>query len=132
MSNPEMNSKPIIPNITGNPMLDTAIRIGLTSGSAALTAIILTWLNAHGFVDPHLSVLIGGVVLSTLIGAATVIWSFVQTRLNKLSVVQHTIEAVATGQISDAVKVAALKAPSVSEEQITKALNNAETIKGQQ
>lgn len=132
---PDTNStaqKPLVPSITGYPLLDTLLRIGLTSGSAALTAVILTWLNAHGFNDPNLSVMIGGAILTTLIGAATVGWSLIQAKLNQLSIVQHVMNAAATGEIPENIKLAAIKAPSVSEETITKALNNAETIKAAQ
>lgn len=125
-------NKPLIPSITGNPFLDTAIRIGLTSASAAITAVILTWLNAHGFHDPNLGLEVGGAVLATMIGAATVIWSFLQTKMNQLAVVQHVITTAATGEIPDNIKAAAVKAPSISDVEITKAINNAEATKASQ
>jgi len=123
------DKRALIPSITGNPLLDTAIRVVLTSASAAITALIVKHLADMGFSDPDLKAEIGAAVFSTLVGAATVTWSIVQTHLNQMSVVQHTVDALATGEVSDAVKVAAMKSSSITDERIILAADNAEAIK---
>lgn len=125
-------NKPLIPSITGNPLLDTLLRGALLAGSAYVTAILVTWANAHGFTGPNVSLEIGAAVLSTMVTVAVFAWSFIQTKLNQLSVAQHVITTQATGVIPENVKIAAIKAPSISEVEITKALNNAEATKASQ
>lgn len=131
MANPDaaVPAKPIVPAITGNPFIDTALRVLLTSAAAAITAIIVTWLAAHGYNDPNMALMVGGGVLSVLIGAVTVIWSFLQTKLNQTNTVHQVINAVATGVIPDNIMKVAIASPKVSDVQIMKASDNAETIK---
>lgn len=132
MSNPGTAKDKIVPSITGNPLLDTTIRVVLTTLSAAITTFIVVHLQKLGFSDPNLTVEIGALVFSILLGAATVVWSLVQTKLNQINTVTHVINAAATGEIPESIKIAAIKAPTISEETITAALNNAEAIKNQQ
>lgn len=128
-TNTGADKKPIIPSITGYPMLDTAIRVLLTSLAASVTTLIVKHLSDMGFNDPNLSIEVGSAVLTVMIGAATVGWSFVQTRLSKNAVVEHTVEALATGQVPDAVKAAAVASPKISDEKIVAAGINAEAIR---
>lgn len=127
----DTGSKPVIPSITGYPQLDTLLRGAIIAGSSYLTARCIDWMNLHHLTNSDLQITVGGAILSSMILVATLVWGQIQTRLNKLSAVQHVITAAATGTISDEVKVAAIKAPSISEVEITKALNNAEVLKGQ-
>lgn len=90
-------SEPVIPSITGYPQLDSLIRSALLSAAAALTAVIVTWLNAHGFTDPNLSVMIGGAILS-LLGAVVIAgWGFLQAQWSKRVVSVATTSGVRAG-----------------------------------
>lgn len=114
---------PVIPSITGSPQLDTLIRYGLIAGSTALTAIIVTWLNAHGFSDPNLSTAVGAAVLGVLGVIATAAWGFLNNRIIKTAVVEHVVTAAMTGNVPVAVAAAATPEQEV---RITDALNSAQ------
>lgn len=113
-------STPVIPSITGSPQLDTLIRYGLIAGSTALTAVIVTWLNAHGFNDPNLTTVVGAAILGVLVTLATMAWGFLQNKIIKTAVVEHIVSAAATGTVP--VSVAAAATPE-QEVRITDALN---------
>lgn len=113
----------VIPSITGSPQLDTAIRYGLITGSTFVTGIIVGWLNAHHFVDPNLTVIVGGAVLTVMTAAATMFWGFLQNRMATASVVDHVTTAAITGTIPANVIAAATPAQEVK---ITEALNTAQ------
>lgn len=66
-------------SLTGNPAVDNLIRTALLSGSVALTAIIVTWLGAHGFTDPNLNLLISGAIFSVLAAGATALWGYLRS-----------------------------------------------------
>lgn len=110
----------VIPTITGNSQLDTMIRYFLLAASAAITAIIVTWLNAHGFTDPNLVTMISGAVFTALVVIAVFIWGFIQNNLLKVSVVNHVIATAVTGKVTPAVKAIATPAQEIL---ITEALN---------
>jgi hypothetical protein len=96
----------VIPSITGYPQLDTMIRYALLAAAAAITGIIVTWLNAHGFTDPNLTLMVSGAVISVLGIAAVFVWGFVQNKLLKTSVVAHVVSAARTGNIPATVQAA--------------------------
>ena len=93
-------NKPNVPSnfqITGNPAFDGIILKILTAGAAALTGIILTWLNAHGFNDPNLKLMLSGAVLSVLCMVAVTIWGFIQSKVNQARAVQAGINLTVSG-----------------------------------
>lgn len=126
------NAKPIIPSITGYPSLDTTLATGILIAAGIIDGKIYGLMAAHALNVADYKTAIFTCTVATLVAAATFIWRLVQSKLNQLAVTQHVITAAATGEIPEAIKVAAIKAPSISEVEITKALNNAETIKAQQ
>lgn len=130
MADPVSN-KPIIPSITGYPMLDTLLSAALVSGSTALATASVTWMNSHGF-NNITEAQVSGTILGILITIATITWRAINSKKTQTVVADHVITAAATGEIPDAVKKEAIRAPSISEEKIEKALNNAQTIKENQ
>jgi hypothetical protein len=93
----------IVPSITGNPMLDTALRNGIITASAALAAIIVTWLNSKGFSDPNLTLLVSGAIASVLTAIAAIAWGIWQTRKSQQAIVNNTVHAALTGEVSAAI-----------------------------
>jgi hypothetical protein len=79
MSNPG-TTQPILPSITGNAKWDGLIRGVLLSVSAAATATIVTWLNAHGFSDPNLQVMISGAIFTALSTVAIIVWGYINRK----------------------------------------------------
>lgn len=97
MSNPGTPAPTTTLSITGNPEIDGLILKGLMAGSAAIAGVILTWLNAHGFNDPNLNLMLSGAVLSVLAMVATAIWSFIKSRLDRAKAVNAGINLFAAG-----------------------------------
>lgn len=97
MSNPGTPAPTPTLSITGNPAIDGMILKGLMAGSAAIAGVILTWLNAHGFNDPNLNLMLSGAVLSVLAMVATAIWSFIKSRLDQAKAVNAGINLFASG-----------------------------------
>ncbi len=126
------NNKPIIPSITGFPALDSILAAAILGGAGLIDGKIYGLMDAHALHSADYQAAIFSCTVATLAAIATLAWRIFQTRLNQLAVTQHVITAAATGEIPDAIKMAAFKAPSISEVDITKALNNAETIQAQQ
>lgn len=83
MSGPGNPTAPTSLSITGNPALDGLILKGLMAGSAAIAGVIITWLNAHGFSDPNLNLMLSGAVLSVLAMIATAIWGWVNSKVSQ-------------------------------------------------
>lgn len=94
--------------ITGNATVDAVIRYGLVAILAALTGIIGGWLNAHGFHDPNLNLLISGALISTLSGGVLALWGILRTHniaaitdADKLVAMNATLGLVASGKAVD-------------------------------
>lgn len=130
MADNNPNTKPLVPTLTGNPVIDSMIGAGLMAASTALATTSLTWMNSHGFHNVTQEQLFG-VIFGGLCMGATVVWRYVQTKKTKTAIADHAITAAATGVIPAAVVKEAVKAPSIPETEITAALNNAEAIKNQ-
>lgn len=77
MTNTQTPAQPVT-TITGNPGLDSLIRSALIAAAAALTGVMLGWLNAHGFNDPNLNLLLSGAVLTVLTTAAVTLWGYLK------------------------------------------------------
>ncbi len=65
-----------IPTITGYPGIDSLVRTALVAASAAAAGIIVGWLNAHGFNDPNLSLMLSGVIFGVLTTLAVAFWGW--------------------------------------------------------
>lgn len=98
MSNPGTPAPTTTLSITGNPAIDGLILKGLMAGSAAIVGVILTWLNAHGFNDPNLNLMLSGAVLSVLAMIATAIWGFIKSRLDQAKGVTAGMNLALAGQ----------------------------------
>ena len=123
--------KPIIPSITGIPVLDSIIGSGLIFASTALASVSVTWMNSHGFQGAD-TTQISGIILGVLVLAATVTWRFIAAKRAVTAVADHVITAAATGQIPDSVMREAIKSPLIPDAKIEKAVQNTEIIKENQ
>lgn len=95
MSNPGTSTKPFA--LTSNPAVNGLILKGLTTLSGIIAGVILTWLNAHGFNDPNLTLMLSGAVLSVLSMVAVAIWGFVQTKISQAMAVNAGMNLVVSG-----------------------------------
>ena len=86
-----------LPSITGNQSIDRLIRSGLLAVAAGATGVIVTWLNAHGFHDPNLSLMISGAIVSTLTGAAIVAWGWINGKNTEAAAKQALVDGVSAG-----------------------------------
>lgn len=93
----------LVPSITGNPAADTIIRNGIIAASGAAAGIIVTWLNAHGFSDPNLSLMVSGASAAILSGIAATIWGWWQTHQSQNAIINNTIHAALTGEVPEAI-----------------------------
>lgn len=123
--------KPVIPTLTGNPVIDSMIGAALVSASTALATVCVTWMNSHGFQGADQTQIFGA-IFGILGLISTVIWRWVQTRKIQPAVADHVITAAATGVIPDSVMKEAVKAPSISETKIEQAVSNTAVIKENQ
>lgn len=123
--------KPIIPSITGYPVLDTLLSAALVSGSTALATASVTWMNSHGFNGVTVEQ-VTGAILGVAVTVATIIWRVLQSKKSQTAVADHVITAAATGVIPESILKEAVKAPSISEAKIELAVANTQTIKEQQ
>lgn len=98
MSSNGVPASPTSLSITGNPAIDGLILKGLMAGAAAITGVILTWLNAHGFSDPNLNLMLSGAILSVLAMAATAVWGYINSRVAVAKGVQAGMNLVLAGQ----------------------------------
>ena len=94
MSNP---GTPILPSITGNQAADRLIRSAILAIAAAATGVIMTWLNAHGFHDPNLSLMISGAIVSVLGAAAVMIWGYINGARTEAAAKQAVAIGVQSG-----------------------------------
>lgn len=124
-------NKPIIPSITGIPVLDTMLGAALISVSTALATTAVTWMNAHGF-QGYDATQVSSAILGILVLVATITWRYMSVQKTKTAVADHVITAAATGQIPDSVLKEAVKAPAISDAKIEQAMQNAEVIKEKQ
>lgn len=89
----------LVPTVTGNPAADTIIRnaiIGLSGGAAG---VIVGWLNAHGFNDPNLTLMVSGAIAATLSFVAATAWGWYATHLSQAAIVNNTVHAALTGEV---------------------------------
>lgn len=97
MSSPGIATAQILPSITGNQAIDRLIRSAFLAIAAGATGVIVTWLNAHGFHDPNLSLMISGAIVSVLTGAAVVVWGYVNGKSSEIAAKQAVAVGVAAG-----------------------------------
>lgn len=98
MSNQGVSGSPsLLPSITGNPSWDRLIRSGLLVAAGSITAIIVTWLNAHGFKDPNIDLMVSGAVFSGLSTAAVVVWGYVNSKNTETAAKNALAIGVAAG-----------------------------------
>lgn len=97
---PAEANAPVLPFTTGSTGMDSITRSVIIGVSGAITGIIVGWLNAHGFNDPNLTVLVSGAIFATLAGVAGAAWGYIQQKRVKASVVERTIAAAATRSVA--------------------------------
>lgn len=94
MTNPNV---PLSFQLTNNPAIDGLILRGLMWAAGLAAGVIVTWLNAHGFVDPNLKLMITGGLLSLLTAVAALIYGFVLSKINQAKAVQAGINLTVSG-----------------------------------
>lgn len=99
-----------VPSITGNPGLDSLIRSGLIAVSSAGTAVIWTWLNAHGFKDPNINLMISGAIFAALLALVGAIWGWLKGTQVGQVIASKELIAVQAGMASMA-SAAGLQTP---------------------
>lgn len=97
MSNPGTSGMQLLPSITGNQAIDRLIRSGLLAVAAAVTGVIVTWLNAHGFHDPNLSLMISGAIVSILSGIAVTAWGYINGKHSEAAAKAAVVTGVQAG-----------------------------------
>lgn len=93
----------LVPSVTGNPAADTIIRNCIIGASGAAAGVIVTWLNAHGFNDPNLSLMISGAFAAVFSFLAATIWGWWQTHQSQLAIVNGVVKAALTGVVPEPV-----------------------------
>lgn len=98
---------PTIPNITGYPVIDTAIRNAIGYIATASAAAIVAWLNSKGFHLAGMTDWVLALVASILIAGSAYVWSLVAKWRTIAATVEHVLEAAQTGQVPpDVAKIA--------------------------
>lgn len=103
-------SAALVPTVTGNPVYDTVIRNSIIASSGAVAAVIVTWLNAHGFKDPNLSLMVSGAIAAIMSGGAAMVWGWWATHMSQNAIVNNTVHAALTGEVPVAVIAKATEA----------------------
>jgi hypothetical protein len=93
-------SVPVLPFTTGSTRMDSMLLSVLIGASGIATGLIVGWLNAHGFSDPNLTLLVSGMVFSLLAGVVGGAWSYFKQKQAQDSVVERTIAAATSGSIA--------------------------------
>ncbi len=114
MSDPNVPAvKSAIPTWTGSPVLDTAINQVVIVVGGLISGVLGVYLVKHGLGDETLLGVIPTAVpalLSSLVTLGFAIWSVVRKKQTVTAVVNHSLDAAVTGQVSDAVKALATPA----------------------
>lgn len=87
----------IVPSITGNQAYDRLIRSAALTVAAGATGVIVTWLNAHGFHDPNLSLMVSGAIVTTLTAVAVTAWGWVNGKNTEAAAKQVLVDGVSAG-----------------------------------
>lgn len=109
MPTPTATLAPVVPTITGSPALDAFLRNALTGVAAAITAVIVTWLNSKGFNDPNLTLMISAALFAGLCALASAVWAYIQKNKTIKAMADHVVEAAATGIVPENVAAVATK-----------------------
>lgn len=88
---------PTLPSITGNQGWDRLIRSVILAASAGSTGVIVTWLNAHGFHDPNLSLMVSGAVFAILTTVAITVWGWINGKNTEAAAKQALVDGVSAG-----------------------------------
>lgn len=95
--NGKLPTQNILPSITGNAGLDGVIRTGIVGASGILTGVVVGWLNAHGFKDPNLYMLVSGTVFSLLTAGAMMVWGYISHGKAEKTAQQALVAGVQAG-----------------------------------
>jgi hypothetical protein len=101
---------PLVPTLTGNVQVDTALRYAAAHlGAAAATAAVV-WMDAHGFDTKALaksgvdmSVLIPTVVGGLVLSVGAWAWGQLSTKWSQAATVNNTVHAALTGEVPAAI-----------------------------
>jgi len=100
---PTPEKAPLVPSVTGNPATDSIIRNCIVATSAAAAGVMVTWLNAHGFNDPNLSLMISGAIAAVLSAAAAALWGWWAAHMSQAAIVNNTVRAALTQEVPAAI-----------------------------
>ena len=96
---PTPSNAALVPTVTGNPAADTIIRNTIIGLSGAIAGVIVTWLNAHGFNDPNLTLMVSGAIAAVLSFLAATAWGWWATHMSQAAIVNNTVHAALTGEV---------------------------------
>ena len=82
-----------IPSITGNQALDSALAALILTSSGIITTWLVTLLGDHHIAYEWLPEIVGGIVLTTLIGAVTGIWRFLTAKKIPIVITAAQVQA---------------------------------------
>lgn len=101
---------PLVPTLTGNPQMDTAIRYGASKLGMAAAGAAVAWMDAHGWDSKALakdgidiSVLITTAVVGVVMALATWVWGQLSTKWSQAAIVNNTVSAALTGEVPAAI-----------------------------
>lgn len=96
----------LLPSLTGNPALDSILTKVAASLGGALAAIAVPWLVKHGVAGIDAGT-ITEATASVVLTVVAVVWGLAQKNGAEGAVVQHALDAAATGTVTPAVAAAA-------------------------
>lgn len=97
-----MANAPLIPSITGSPILDSLIGRASAAIGGALAAVLIPWLAKHGLDGLNAQVASAAIGSVVLLGISTG-WAFLMHNRSTAAVVNQAVEAAITSQIPQAV-----------------------------
>ncbi len=102
--------------ITGNPTLDGIIIKGLMLLASGWTVAVVTWLNAHGFNMPGLSMWVTSAIVGGIGTILALIWNWAKKRADLTKAVQAGLNLVMAGEAlsADGKTITALGTPGAT------------------
>lgn len=90
-----------IPNITGYPVIDTLIKLGILAVAAFITGWSITWMEAHGYNSATVSAYMPYLVISLIVVVLTVIWAALSKYKTIVGFVEQVLEAAQSGKVPE-------------------------------
>lgn len=98
---------PAIASITGNPVVDTALKAAIMIIGSSVSTLLLAALAKYGFTNSEIITQVPALVTAILVTVATGVWAVMAKRQTVNAVVDNAILAAETGIVPEAVKAIA-------------------------